>query len=125
MRRLGKERTLRLHPYKRMIQAGIHLSGGSDSPVTPIDPLIGIYSAVNHPIKGSSISILEALKLYTIEAAAFSFDEGRKGSISEGKVADLIILSDDILKLKKEDIRKLSVEVTIRKGEIVVNKLKL
>ncbi|MCS7103546.1 MAG: amidohydrolase [Candidatus Korarchaeum sp.] len=119
IKRLGKDRANRLHPYRRMLDAGVKLSGGSDSPVTPIDPFTGIYAAVNHPVSGSSIDLEEALRIYTINAAFFSFEEHKKGSISEGKVADLIILSDDIFRVKKEEIRELRVDLVIKRGEVI------
>lgn len=117
IKRLGGERVKRLHPYRKMLDAGVKLSGGSDSPVTPLDPLTGIHAAVNHPVRGSSLELMEALRLYTIDAAFFSFEERRKGSISEGKVADLIMLSGDIFKTRREEIRKLKVDLVVRKGK--------
>ena len=119
IRRLGRERAKRLHPYRKMLDAGVKLSGGSDSPVTPMDPLTGIHAAVNHPIRGSSLELEEALRLYTIDAAFFSFEEHRKGSISEGKIADLIMLSDDIFRVKKEEIRNLKVDLVLKGGRLV------
>ncbi|MEM2730201.1 MAG: amidohydrolase family protein, partial [Candidatus Korarchaeum sp.] len=95
----------------------------SDSPVTPIDPLTGIHAAVNHPVGSSSIDLKEALRLYTIDAAFFSFEEHMKGSISEGKVADMIILSEDIFGVRREDIRKLKVDLVIKGGEVIKSTL--
>ncbi|MEM3740136.1 MAG: amidohydrolase [Candidatus Korarchaeum sp.] len=123
VKRLGEGRASRIHPYRRMLDAGVKLSGGSDSPVTPIDPLTGIHAAVNHPVGSSSIDLKEALRLYTIDAAFFSFEEHMKGSISEGKVADMIILSEDIFGVRREDIRKLKVDLVIKGGEVIKSTL--
>jgi hypothetical protein len=119
IKRLGSERAMRLHPYRRMLEMGVRLAGGSDSPVTPMNPIVGIHAAVNHPVKGSSIELYEALRLYTIDAAFFSFEERRKGSITEGKTADLVILSDDIFKVRPTELNKVKVEKVVKSGKIL------
>jgi predicted amidohydrolase YtcJ len=118
IKRLGPERAMRLHPYRRMLEMGARLAGGSDSPVTPMNPIIGIHAAVNHPVKGNSIELHDALRLYTRDAAFFSFEERRKGSITEGKVADLVILSDDIFKIRLTELNKVKVETVVKNGKI-------
>ena len=75
-------------PLKSILNAGIHLSGGSDAPVTHPDPIEGIYGACNHPYDpDQSISIIDALKMYTYEVAWTSFDEKERGSLEKGKIA--------------------------------------
>ena len=101
-----------------ILDAGIHLSGGSDAPVTYPDPIEGIYGACNHPYDpDQSISITDALKMYTYEVAWASFDEKERGSLEKGKIADMVILNQDPLKLKPEDLRSLKVEKLFLSGK--------
>jgi len=98
-------------PIKSLLNAGIHVSGGSDAPVTYPDPIEGIYGACNHPYDpGQSVSIVDALKMYTYEVAWTSFDEKDRGSLEKGKIADMVILNQDPLKMKPEGLRSLKVE---------------
>lgn len=105
-------------PLRSILNAGIHLSGGSDAPVTHPDPIEGIYGACNHPYDPEqSVSILEALRMYTYEVAWTSFDEKERGSLEEGKVADLVILNQDPLALNPADLLSLKVEEIYLSGE--------
>ncbi|MCD4743947.1 MAG: amidohydrolase [Desulfobacteraceae bacterium] len=105
-------------PLQSILNAGIHLSGGSDAPVTHPDPIEGIYGACNHPYDpDQSISITDALKMYTYEVAWTSFDEKERGSLEKGKIADMVILNQDPLKLKPEDLRSLKVEKLLLSGK--------
>jgi len=105
-------------PLKSILDAGIHLSGGSDAPVTHPDPIEGIYGACNHPYDPQqSVSIVEALRMYTYEVAWTSFDEKERGSLEEGKVADLVILNQDPLALDPRDLLSLKVEDLYLSGE--------
>lgn len=98
-------------PLKSILKAGIHLSGGSDAPVIHPDPIEGIYGACNHPYNpDQSLSILEALKMFTYEVAWASFDEKERGSLEIGKIADMVILNKDPLKLEPKELRSLKVE---------------
>jgi predicted amidohydrolase YtcJ len=105
-------------PLKTILEAGIHLSGGSDAPVTHPDPIEGIYGACNHPYDPrQSVSILDALKMYTYEIAWTGFDEKQRGSLEKGKIADLVILNQDPLALALQDLRSLKVEKLFLGGE--------
>ena len=98
-------------PLRTILDLGIHLSGGSDAPVTHPDPIEGIYGACNHPYDpAQSVSIEEALRMYTTEIAWTSFDEKERGSLEVGKLADLVILNQDPLALDPRDLRSLKVE---------------
>lgn len=105
-------------PLKSILNAGIHLSGGSDAPVTHPDPIEGIYGACNHPYDpDQSISIIDALKMYTYEVAWTTFDEKERGSLEKGKIADMVILNQDPLTLDPVDLRSLKVEKLFLSGK--------
>ncbi|MFO7716397.1 amidohydrolase [Desulfosarcina sp.] len=93
---LGKPRLKRVHPYRTILDAGIPISGGSDSPVTPYNPLKGIQAAVNHPNPQERISVKEALAMFTTTAAWSAFEDNEKGRLEAGKLADLVVLERDL-----------------------------
>ncbi|TFH30989.1 MAG: metal-dependent hydrolase with the TIM-barrel fold protein [Promethearchaeota archaeon] len=104
-------------PMRSIIDAGVHMSGGSDGPVTHPDPIEGIYGACNHPYDPSqSVTIAEALKMYTYEIAWTSFDEKERGSLEAGKIADLVILNQNPLALQPKELRELHVECLFLNG---------
>lgn len=105
-------------PLKSILDTGIHLSGGSDAPVTHPDPIEGIYGACNHPYDPKqSISITDALKLFTYEVAWTGFDEKERGSLEKGKIADMVILNQDPLILDPKKLRSLKVEKLFLHGK--------
>ncbi len=111
-------RVKRSSPLQALLNAGIHVSGGSDAPVTYPDPIEGIYGACNHPYDPEqSISIIDALKMYTYEVAWGSFDEKERGSLETGKIADMVILNQNPLKLAPKELRSLKVEKLILNGK--------
>jgi predicted amidohydrolase YtcJ len=118
-KRLGKERALRAYPLQSMLKKGILIAGGSDSPITPIDPLLGIHSAVNHSNVKESVSVEDAIKMFTINGAIAVFEENNRGSLERGKKADLVILDKNPLATDKDNIKDISVEMTILEGNIV------
>ncbi len=92
----------------------------------PCNPLTGIYAAVTRKvINGSTlainerISLADAIKMYTLWGAYASFEEDLKGSITLGKLADLVILNDDIFRMAPEDIKDIKVKRTIIAGRTV------
>lgn len=115
----GRPRLKRIHPYRTMIARGIFIAGGSDSPVTPVDPLAGIEAAATHPHPDERIPVLEAIKMFTVNGARFAFEENEKGTIEVGRAADLVVLSEDPCNIPPSRIGKISVEMTILNGEIV------
>ena len=105
-------------PLRKIMDLGIHLSGGSDAPVTHPDPIEGIYGACNHPYDpAQSLTIEEALRMYTSEVAWTSFDEKERGTLEEGKIADLVILNQDPLALDPRDLLSIKVEELYLSGE--------
>jgi predicted amidohydrolase YtcJ len=111
------ERAKRVLPLRTMTDMGILLSGGSDAPCTLPDPLAGIYAACNHPVAGESLTVDEALKLFTYNAAWTTFDEKERGSLEPGKIADMVILNRNPLDLRPEELRGLKVEALLLAGE--------
>ena len=98
-------------PMRTILDLGIHLSGGSDAPVTHPDPIEGIYGACNHPYDpAQSLTIEEALRMYTSEIAWTTFDDKDRGSLEVGKVADLVVLDQDPLSMDPKNLRSLKVE---------------
>jgi predicted amidohydrolase YtcJ len=89
------------------------------------DPIEGIYCACNHYVPEQSVTIQEALRMYTYEAARMSFDEKERGSLEVGKIADMTILNKNPLKLRPEQLRSLKAEKLILSGHKYVKGQKL
>jgi predicted amidohydrolase YtcJ len=121
--RVGNSRARWVYPFKTLVRQGLMIVSGSDCPVEPINPILGIWAAVaGRNFAEESLTIEEALKTYTLNAAYASFDEDKRGKIEVGKLADLTILSGDLLSVSPDDIRKNTVEMTIVNGEVVYAK---
>ena len=123
-KRLGKERCKYTYPMKSIIDKGVILISGSDCPVESPSVIMGLNALVtrNGFVPEQCISIKEALKTYTINAAYAGFEENVKGSIEVGKLADLVILDKNPLEVPKEEIRNLQVEETLIRGKSVYKK---
>ncbi len=117
-RRLGEERQSRAYPFTELFRRRVKVSGGSDSPVTPIDPLLGIHAAVNNRWPQRRIPVDDALRMFTVNGAWAGREEKTKGTIEEGKWADLVILDRDPFQFP-EAIREFNIEMTIARGKIV------
>ena len=118
--RLGHKRARLLYPLKTLIKEGIRVTGGSDCPMEPLNPLLGIQAAVTRQFfPEERITIDEALRMYTVDAAYASSEENIKGSIEENKLADLTILSDDPRTIPPNKIGDITVEMTIVGGKVV------
>jgi len=116
--RVGPKRARWVYPFKTLIRKGVLIAGGSDCPVEPISPLLGIYAAVaRKTFPDEGISVDEALRLYTVNAAFASFEENIKGSIEVGKLADLVVLSHNPREVLPEKIGDIQVEMTIVGGK--------
>jgi predicted amidohydrolase YtcJ len=103
------DRAGQLIPLKSMLRHGLTIAGGSDAPCTPPDPIHGIHAACNHPNPEERIPVLDALKMYTNWAARLSFDEEKRGTLTEGKVADFVVLDRNPLDLAPEKIQETNV----------------
>ena len=118
--RVGPSRARWVYPFKTLIQEGVLTTGGSDCPVEPIDPLLGIWAAVaREAFPEERITVDDALRLYTVNAAYASFEEDIKGSIDVGKLADLVVLSREPHETPPNEIRDVKVEMTIVGGKVV------
>jgi predicted amidohydrolase YtcJ len=115
---LGKERLRRVHPYRSILDQGIPICGGSDSPVTPYDPLAGIQAAINHPNTDERITLNVAVEMFTKTAAWSAFEENDKGTIEPGKLADLVVLSDDPFAVDAEKIADIKIEQVFIGGKL-------
>jgi predicted amidohydrolase YtcJ len=122
--RLGAERTRWLYPLKRLLKKGIQIVGGSDCPMEPLSPLLGVQAAVTRAFfPEERLTVDEALRLYTINAAYASFEENIKGSIENGKLADFTVLSRDPREVLPNEIGCINVEMTIIGGRVAYSKL--
>ncbi|MHA1551782.1 MAG: amidohydrolase [Candidatus Heimdallarchaeaceae archaeon] len=122
----GEKRLENMFAAKLFLDNEVIVSAHSDHPCAPFRPLMAIHSLVNRKTKlgrdigkSQKISVVEALKLYTINAAYHSFDENSLGSIEVGKLADFVVLGEDILSIPHENIIDIPIIMTIIEGRIV------
>jgi len=102
------------------MREGLIVASGSDCPVEPINPLLGVWAAVARKSFGEeSLTVEEALRTYTLNAAYASFDEDKKGTIEVGKFADLTFLSENLVEVPPDKIRNVMVEMVLVDGKIV------
>jgi hypothetical protein len=128
-KRLGQERAKWSYAWRSMLDAGAPLAFGSDWPVAPLSPILGIYAAVTratldgkHPdgwFPEQRITVEEALRAYTQGSAYAAFQENEKGSIAPGKLGDVVVLSDDLFTIPPAQIKDTHVIMTIVSGKIV------
>jgi len=123
-RQLGKETCAKLKPFRTLLDNKILMAFSSDRPVVSGAPLLGIHSAVNQKTRTGQdyaphekITPEEALRCYTINGAYATFEEKIKGSIEAGKLADLVILGEDLTQVRPERIKDIPVMATMVGGE--------
>jgi predicted amidohydrolase YtcJ len=131
-KRLGDRRARYSYAWRSFLDHGVTLAFGTDWPVAPLNPVLGLYAAItratldaknpNGWIPEEKITLPEAVEAYTMGSAFAEFQEKEKGSITPGKLADIVILSDNIFDLKPEAIRNVKVETTIVGGKVVYDK---
>jgi predicted amidohydrolase YtcJ len=127
--RLGKDRLAGAYAWQSLLKSGAIICGGSDAPVERGEPMIEFYAAVSRKsIKGETadgwnpeqaVSREQALQMFTLAPAYAAFEENDKGSLEPGKLADLTILSADIMKIPEPEILTTKCEMTVVGGEIV------
>jgi len=128
-KRLGHERARWSYAWRSMLDAGAPLAFGSDWPVAPLSPILGIYAAVTratldgkHPegwFPEQRLTVEEALRAYTQGSAYAAFQENDKGSIAPGKLGDVVVFSQDLFTIPPEQIKDAHVNMTIVGGKIV------
>ena len=128
-KRIGGDRIRRTYAFRSLLDSGARLMFGSDWTVAPIDPLLGIYAAVTRRtidganpggwVPAQKITVEEALRAYTAANAYGAFMEDRLGTIEVGRHADLVVLSEDLLRIDPVRIAEVAVDYTIVGGAIV------
>lgn len=127
MKRLGSYRAKQgAYVWRKLIDSGVIICNGTDAPVESVNTINNFYATVTRKLPDGStfypeqkMTRLEALKSYTINGAYASFQEDKVGSIEKGKLADIVVLSNDLLKVPDEQIKKTKIVLTIVGGEVV------
>jgi predicted amidohydrolase YtcJ len=131
-KRIGYERCKQTYAFNSFLRNKAILAFGSDWPVAPLEAIVGIYAAVTRRtlddknpggwFPEQKITVEQAIEAFTLTAAYAQFQEDIKGSITVGKLADMVVLSEDILTIPPEKIEKVEVLYTIVNGKIVYQK---
>ncbi|MBR6543188.1 MAG: amidohydrolase family protein [Anaerotignum sp.] len=111
------ERSQNLNPFRDFRNHAIHLSAGSDGPCTDPDPIQWMYKACNHSNPSQSLTIREALKICTYNGYYTSFDDTERGSLEKGKIADMVILSENPYQMEKSRLNELKAEELLLQGK--------
>src|SRR5271167_1533572 len=125
--RIGHDRASRTYAFRTFLNIGVRLALGTDWNVAPLNPMLGLYAATTRATldgknpKGwfpeQKLTIKEAIEAYTMGSAYAEFQENEKGSITVGKLADMVLLSDDVLTIDPVKIRDVKVKTTIVGGK--------
>jgi predicted amidohydrolase YtcJ len=131
-KRIGRERSKTTYAFRSLLDAKAVLAFGSDWDVAPLSPLAGIFAAATRrTIDGKNpggwvpeqrITVEDALRAYTVSAAWAAFEEKEKGTLAPGRLADFVVLAEDPLSVKPEDIDKIAVDTTVVGGKIVYSR---
>ncbi|HEU4413574.1 MAG TPA: amidohydrolase [Candidatus Angelobacter sp.] len=127
--RIGPDRIKRTYAFRTFLDNGVRLAFGTDWPVAPLNPMGGVYAAVTRAtldgknpsgwIPEQKLTVSEAVEAYTMGSAYAEFQEKEKGSITPGKLADFVVLSDDIFKIPPAAIKNVKVEATFLGGKLI------
>lgn len=133
-KRLDEKRIKGTYAFRTLLDSGGVLAFGSDSPVAPLNPLYGVYAAVTRRtlddknpggwVPEQKISVLETVRAFTWGSAYAEFQENAKGTLEPGKLADFVILSDDIFTIDPVKIRDTKVVMTVVNGKVVYESLR-
>lgn len=127
VKRLGEERSRTgAYPWRSLLDAGAVINNGTDAPVEDVDPLPSFYASVTRRRADTGLVFFpeqkmtreEAVYSYTMANAFSAFEENDKGSLTKGKLADIVVLSNDLLKCPDEDILKTKVLMTMVGGRV-------
>jgi predicted amidohydrolase YtcJ len=117
LRKILGDREAKLNPLRSFVDNNIVISAGSDSPCTDPDPMLWIHNACNHPVTEQSLTVEEALRMATYWGYWTTFDEKERGSLETGKIADMVILSQNPYNVPKEHLQNISVMQLILAGK--------
>ena len=127
--RIGPERIKLTYAFRTFLDHGVKLAFGTDWSVAPLNPMLTIYAAVTRAtldgknpggwMPEQKLTVPEAVEAYTVGSAYAEFQEKEKGSITPGKLADFVVLSDDIFHIPLESIKNVKVEATFVGGKVV------
>ncbi|HJR08501.1 MAG TPA: amidohydrolase [Pyrinomonadaceae bacterium] len=128
-KRIGHERARTTYAFRSLLDSGATLAFGTDWYVAPLNPLFGIYAATTRRtldgknpqgwIPEQKITVEEAVRAYTVGSAYAEFAENTKGTLTPGKLADIVILSQDIFRINPIEIERTNVRMTIMDGKVV------
>src|SRR5262249_40407566 len=128
-KRIGHDRASRTYAFRTFLDHGVRLALGTDWSVAPLNPMLTLYAAVTRAtLDGKNpqgwfpeqkLTVAEAVEAYTMGSAYAEFQEIDKGSIAPGKLADMVILGDDIFKIDPAKIRDVKILKTIVGGKVV------
>ncbi|MGH7279257.1 MAG: amidohydrolase, partial [Candidatus Rokuibacteriota bacterium] len=126
IRNYGRERADTMFPAASLVARGVPVPASSDAPVTHHAPLFGIEQALTRRTMDGDVcgpaervDLRTAIRMHTIHGAYAAFEEDAKGSIEPGKLADLVVLADDLARVPVERIRQVGVAMTVVGGEVV------
>jgi predicted amidohydrolase YtcJ len=132
-KRIGPDRVKRTYAFRSFLDHGVRLAFGTDWSVAPLNPMWSIYAAVtratldgktpNGWVPDQKLTVAEAVEAYTMGSAYAEFQENEKGSITPGKLADFVVLSDDIFKIAPAAIKDVKVKATFVGGKAVYGEL--
>jgi len=128
-KRIGHDRASRTYAFRTFLNDGVRLAFGTDWNVAPLNPMLTLYAATtratldgknpNGWFPEQKLTVAEAVQAYTMGSAYAEFQDGEKGSITPGKLADMVILNDDIFQIDPVKIRDVKVTKTIVGGKVV------
>jgi predicted amidohydrolase YtcJ len=128
-KRIGRDRSAIAYNFKSFVDAGARIAFGTDWYVEPLDPMLGLYAAVTRQFPDGTppggwfpeekITMAQAVEYYTLGSAYAEFAERDKGSITEGKLADMVLLSRDLFTIAPREILDTKPVLTITGGRVV------
>jgi predicted amidohydrolase YtcJ len=128
-RRIGHDRATRTYAFRTFINHGVRLAFGTDWDVAPLNPMLTLYAAVTratldgrHPggwFPEQKLTLPEAIEAYTVGSAYAEFQENEKGSIAPGKLADMVVLNEDLFSIAPEKIREVKILRTFVGGKLI------
>jgi predicted amidohydrolase YtcJ len=125
-KRLGEQRAREgAYVWRELMKSGAIIANGTDAPVEDVNPIASFYSSVSRRTNADDVfygeqrmTREEALRSYTLNNAYAAFEEDVKGSLTPGKLADIVVLSKDIMSVPEEEIPTAQVDVTIVGGQV-------